>query len=70
MKMQYRVLGTMTYLGLLASLVTAQAQGVIKIGEINSYTAQPAFLEPITRAGSWRWRKSTPPAVSTARRSK
>lgn len=46
MKMQYRVLGTMTYLGLLASLVTAQAQGVIKIGEINSYKAQPAFLEP------------------------
>ncbi|MFN3568933.1 MAG: ABC transporter substrate-binding protein [Polaromonas sp.] len=36
----------MTYLGLLASLVTAQAQGVIKIGEVNSYKAQPAFLEP------------------------
>jgi branched-chain amino acid transport system substrate-binding protein len=46
MKMQYRVLGTVTYLGLLASLVTAQAQGVIKIGEVNSYKAQPAFLEP------------------------
>ena len=25
---------------------TAQAQGVIKIGEVNSYKAQPAFLEP------------------------
>ena len=24
----------------------AQAQSVIKIGEINSYKAQPAFLEP------------------------
>ena len=24
----------------------AQAQGVIKIGEVNSYKAQPAFLEP------------------------
>jgi branched-chain amino acid transport system substrate-binding protein len=24
----------------------AHAQGVIKIGEINSYKAQPAFLEP------------------------
>jgi len=46
MKMQFKVLSTMTYLGLLASLVTAQAQGVIKIGEINSYKAQPAFLEP------------------------
>jgi branched-chain amino acid transport system substrate-binding protein len=26
--------------------MSAQAQGVIKIGEINSYKAQPAFLEP------------------------
>ena len=26
--------------------LAAQAQGVIKIGEINSYKAQPAFLEP------------------------
>jgi len=31
--------------GLMASVV-AQAQSVIKIGEINSYKAQPAFLEP------------------------
>ena len=31
--------------GLVASVV-AQAQSVIKIGEINSYKAQPAFLEP------------------------
>ena len=33
----------------LAALVVAapaQAQGTIKIGEINSYKAQPAFLEP------------------------
>ena len=33
-----------------ATLLTAStsllAQGVIKIGEINSYKAQPAFLEP------------------------
>ncbi len=27
-------------------LVPAHAQGTIKIGEINSYKAQPAFLEP------------------------
>lgn len=46
MKMQYKVLSTVTFLGLLASLATAQAQGVIKIGEVNSYKAQPAFLEP------------------------
>jgi branched-chain amino acid transport system substrate-binding protein len=30
----------------LASFAPAHAQGVIKIGEINSYKAQPAFLEP------------------------
>ena len=30
----------------LAALPAAQAQGVIKIGELNSYKAQPAFLEP------------------------
>jgi branched-chain amino acid transport system substrate-binding protein len=30
----------------LASFVPAHAQGVLKIGEINSYKAQPAFLEP------------------------
>jgi len=29
-----------------AFAATAHAQGVIKIGEINSYKAQPAFLEP------------------------
>lgn len=46
MKMQYKVLGTAVCLGLLASTLTAQAQGVIKIGELNSYKAQPAFLEP------------------------
>ena len=28
------------------ALASAQAQGVIKIGEVNSYKAQPAFLEP------------------------
>ena len=31
--------------GLVVAL-SAQAQNVIKIGEINSYKAQPAFLEP------------------------
>ena len=28
------------------SVAPAQAQGVIKIGEVNSYKVQPAFLEP------------------------
>ena len=28
------------------ALAPAQAQGTLKIGEVNSYTAQPAFLEP------------------------
>ena len=31
---------------LLGASIAASAQGVIKIGEINSYKAQPAFLEP------------------------
>ena len=31
---------------LATALAPAHAQGVIKIGEINSYKAQPAFLEP------------------------
>ncbi|MFT4267176.1 MAG: ABC transporter substrate-binding protein [Xenophilus sp.] len=31
---------------LTVALVPAHAQGVIKIGEVNSYKAQPAFLEP------------------------
>ncbi|WP_371329049.1 ABC transporter substrate-binding protein [Polaromonas sp. AER18D-145] len=44
--MHYKMLGAMTFLGLVTSLGTAHAQGVIKIGEINSYKAQPAFLEP------------------------
>ena len=26
--------------------LSARAQGVIKIGEVNSYKVQPAFLEP------------------------
>lgn len=46
MTMQYKALRAMACLGLMASLVTVQAQGVIKIGEVNSYKAQPAFLEP------------------------
>ncbi|MFY8043732.1 MAG: ABC transporter substrate-binding protein, partial [Rhodoferax sp.] len=31
--------------GLLVA-VSAQSQSVLKIGEVNSYKAQPAFLEP------------------------
>lgn len=46
MKLHYKMLGTATLLGLFASQLPAWAQGVIKIGEINSYKAQPAFLEP------------------------
>ncbi len=50
--MQHRLPVRLTRrLTLVASLLSvlslsAQAQGVIKIGEINSYKAQPAFLEP------------------------
>jgi len=45
-----KMLRTMLYTAGLAAtvglLAPAQAQGVIKIGEVNSYKAQPAFLEP------------------------
>ena len=36
----------MTLAGLMAPAASAQTQDVIKIGEVNSYKAQPAFLEP------------------------
>ena len=39
-----KLLGATAFVSLMAPL--AHAQGVIKIGEINSYKAQPAFLEP------------------------
>jgi branched-chain amino acid transport system substrate-binding protein len=39
-----KLLGVTAFACLMAPL--AHAQGVIKIGEINSYKAQPAFLEP------------------------
>lgn len=45
MKIQLKkLLGAMALVSLMAPL--AHAQGTIKIGEINSYKAQPAFLEP------------------------
>jgi branched-chain amino acid transport system substrate-binding protein len=45
MKIQLnQLLGVTAFACLMAPLV--HAQGVIKIGEINSYKAQPAFLEP------------------------
>jgi branched-chain amino acid transport system substrate-binding protein len=47
--------------GILASATGgASAQDTIKIGEINSYKAQPAFLEPYRRAGRWPRTRSTP----------
>ena len=41
-----RLLQSATAATMLAFLVPVHAQGVIKIGEINSYKAQPAFLGP------------------------
>ena len=40
------VFSAATVASLFTALVPAHAQGVIKIGEVNSYKAQPAFLEP------------------------
>ena len=46
MKMLNAMLYTAAFAATAAVLTPAQAQGVIKIGEVNSYKAQPAFLEP------------------------
>jgi branched-chain amino acid transport system substrate-binding protein len=46
MKMLRPLMFTAGLAATLALLAPAHAQGVIKIGELNSYKAQPAFLEP------------------------
>ena len=46
MKMQRPLMFTAVLAATLAMMPQAHAQGVIKIGELNSYKAQPAFLEP------------------------
>ena len=46
MKMLRPLMFTAVLAATLAILAPANAQGVIKIGELNSYKAQPAFLEP------------------------
>ena len=46
MKLMRSVMYAACLCATLAALPAAQAQGVIKIGELNSYKAQPAFLEP------------------------
>ena len=58
-------------LALLALALTPAAQAKdkeppIRIGEINSYKAIPAFLGPYKKAGSWRWSRSTPKAACSA----
>ena len=52
----------------LAAPAVARAQNEpIRIGEINSYTALPAFTSPTARAGNWRRNRSTPRAASAGR---
>ena len=48
MTLRFSTTPLMAMLALISALTLApaRAQGVIKIGEINSYKAQPAFLEP------------------------
>ncbi len=46
MKMRRPLMLTAVLATTLAMMAPAHAQGVIKIGELNSYKAQPAFLEP------------------------
>ncbi|MBS0454677.1 MAG: ABC transporter substrate-binding protein [Proteobacteria bacterium] len=44
--LRFAAFSALSLASLTVALVPAHAQGVIKIGEINSYKAQPAFLEP------------------------
>jgi branched-chain amino acid transport system substrate-binding protein len=44
--MKNSFLSAMVWVGLMTSACPASAQNTFKIGEINSYKAQPAFLEP------------------------
>ena len=46
MKFVKPLLHTVTLAAALALLAPAQAETAVKIGEVNSYKAQPAFLEP------------------------
>ena len=46
MTMQKNLMRATAAAALALTLGPVHAQGVIKIGEINSYKAQPAFLEP------------------------
>ena len=46
-RMSSRIVTPLAMAALLAAAaLPAAAQGTIKIGEVNSYKAQPAFLEP------------------------
>ena len=46
MKLPHNLMRALALAALAATLAPAQADNLIKIGEINSYKAQPAFLEP------------------------
>jgi branched-chain amino acid transport system substrate-binding protein len=50
-------------------LTGAQAQGTIKIGEVNSYKAQPAFLEPYKKGMELAVEEINAAAACSARRS-
>jgi len=47
--MKAKLLGTVVVAGLLSTISSVSAQTSIRIGEINSYKAQAAFLEPYRR---------------------
>jgi branched-chain amino acid transport system substrate-binding protein len=49
MTLRLRILRHTLAIASLTLAAGAMAQGTIKIGEINSYKAQPAFLEPYKR---------------------
>ena len=48
----------------------AMAQGTIKIGELNSYKAQPAFLDPYKKGWEMAVEEINAPAACSARSSR
>jgi hypothetical protein len=68
MKLFRYLAGAMVAAAVGLTALAAQAAEPIKIGEINSYSRLPAFLDPYKRAGNWHLRKSMRLAASRAAR--
>ncbi len=57
-------------LAVAAAFAATPAAAQIRIGELNSYKAQPAFLEPYRKGWELALEEITPPAGCSGRRSR